>query len=92
MSNISFYSYGQLIKNRNNFKITDRVGINRFDTPSALFYKLLFYFSDESGLLGLDGIKMLFRFSQSQKAKEFTKRKFVGNWISAIMSLLKNAL
>lgn len=56
MSNISFYSYGDLIKNRNNFKITDRVGINRFDTPNALFYKLLFYFSDESGLLGLDGI------------------------------------
>jgi hypothetical protein len=56
MSNISFYSYGDLIKNRNDFKITDREGINRFDTPNALFYKLVFYFSDESGLLGLDGI------------------------------------
>lgn len=56
MSNVSFYSYGQLIKNRNDFRITDRVGINRFDTPNALFYKLVFYFSDESGLLGLDGI------------------------------------
>ena len=56
MSNISFYSYGDLIKNRNDFRITDRVGINRFDTPNALFYKLVFYFSDESGLLGLDGI------------------------------------
>ena len=56
MNNISFYSYGDLIKNRNDFRITDRVGINRFDTPNALFYKLVFYFSDESGLLGLDGI------------------------------------
>lgn len=56
MSNISFYSYGDLIKERNDFRITDRVGINRFDTPNALFYKLVFYFSDESGLLGLDGI------------------------------------
>ena len=56
MSNISFYSYGDLIKNRNDFRITDREGINRFDTPNALFYKLVFYFSDESGLLGLDGI------------------------------------
>ena len=56
MSNISFYSYGDLIKKRNDFRITDRVGINRFDTPNALFYKLVFYFSDESGLLGLDGI------------------------------------
>ena len=56
MSNISFYSYGDLIKNRNDFRITDRVGINRFDAPNALFYKLVFYFSDESGLLGLDGI------------------------------------
>ena len=56
MSNISFYSYGELIKNRNDFRITDRIGINRFDTPNARFYKLVFYFSDESGLLGLDGI------------------------------------
>ena len=56
MSNISFYSYGELIKRRNDFRITDRVGINRFDTPNSLFYKLVFYFSDESGLLGLDGI------------------------------------
>lgn len=56
MSNISFYSYGDLIYDRNRFRISDRVGINRFDTPNALFYKLVFYFSDESGLLGLDGI------------------------------------
>ena len=56
MSNISFYSYGELIKNRNDFRIAHKVGINRFDTPNALFYKLVFYFSDESGLLGLDGI------------------------------------
>ena len=56
MSNISFYSYGDLIYDRNRFRITDGVGINRFDTPNALFYKLVFYFSDESGLLGLDGI------------------------------------
>ena len=56
MSNISFYSYSNFFKNRSDFKITDRDGINRFDTPNALFYKLVFYFSDESGLLGLDGI------------------------------------
>lgn len=56
MSNISFYSYGDLIYDRNRFRITDKEGINRFDTPNALFYKLVFYFSDESGLLGLDGI------------------------------------
>ena len=56
MSNISFYSYGDLIYDRNKFRISDKVGINRFDTPNALFYKLVFYFSDESGLLGLDGI------------------------------------
>lgn len=56
MSNISFYSYGDLIQTRNHFKMVDRVGVNRFDTPGALFYKLVFYFSDESGLLGLNGI------------------------------------
>ena len=56
MSNISFYSYGDFIRERNSFKIVDRAGINRFDTPGALYYKLVFYFSDESGLLGLNGI------------------------------------
>ena len=31
----------------------DSVGPNRFDSPAALYYKIVFYFSDEHGLLGL---------------------------------------
>ena len=56
MSNNTFYSYGDFIKARNTFRSVSYDGINRFDAPTALYYKLLFYFSDESGLLGLDGI------------------------------------
>jgi hypothetical protein len=56
MSNITFYDYSRFIKDRNAFKTVDYEGINRYDAPSALYYKLVFYFTDESGLLGLDGI------------------------------------
>ena len=51
-----FYSYGDFIKNRRDFKVVDSNGVNRFDSPSALYYKLIFYFSDENGLLGIDNI------------------------------------
>lgn len=51
-----FYSYTDFVEERNNFKIVDRVGINRYDSPAALYYKLVFYFTNDSGLLGLNDI------------------------------------
>ena len=52
MSNF-LYSYTDFIRDRINFKKVDSVGPNRFDSPAALYYKIVFYFSDEHGLLGL---------------------------------------
>jgi hypothetical protein len=51
-----FYSYTDFVNERINFKKVDRVGINRYDSPAALYYKLVFYFTEDSGLLGLNGI------------------------------------
>jgi hypothetical protein len=75
MSNISFYSYGDLIKERNQFRMVDFEGLGRFDTPSALFYKLVFYFSDESGLLGLNGING-FNDNVQERLSGFTHDKY----------------
>lgn len=51
-----FYSYTDFIEERNNFKIVDRTGLNRYDSPTTLYYKLIFYFTEDSGLLGLNGV------------------------------------
>lgn len=51
-----FYSYTDFVKERNSFKIVDRTGLNRYDSPAALYYKLVFYFTEDSGLLGLNDI------------------------------------
>jgi hypothetical protein len=51
-----FYSYTDFVKERINFKKVDREGINRYDSPAALYYKLVFYFTEDSGLLGLHGV------------------------------------
>ena len=55
MSNF-FYSYTDFIKDRINFKRVDTTGPNRFDSPAALYYKIVFYFSDENGLLGINNV------------------------------------
>lgn len=55
-----FYSYTDFVNERINFKKVDRVGINRYDSPAALYYKLVFYFTEDSGLLGLNGIHSAF--------------------------------
>ena len=55
MSNF-FYSYTDFIKDRINFKRVDTTGPNRFDNPAALYYKIVFYFSDENGLLGINNV------------------------------------
>ena len=47
---------GVTTNERINFKKVDRVGINRYDSPAALYYKLVFYFTEDSGLLGLNGV------------------------------------
>lgn len=51
-----FYNYTNFVEERINFKKVDRVGINRYDSPAALYYKLVFYFTEDSGLLGLNDI------------------------------------
>lgn len=51
-----FYSYTDFVKERINFKKVDGEGINRYDSPSALYYKLVFYFTKDSGLLGLNDV------------------------------------
>ena len=51
-----FYSYTDFIKDRINFKRVDTTGPNRFDSPAALYYKIVFYFSDENGLLGINNV------------------------------------
>lgn len=55
MSNF-FYSYTDFIRDRINFKRVDTTGPNRFDSPAALYYKIVFYFSDENGLLGINNV------------------------------------
>jgi len=54
MESNTFYSYSDFIRNRKNFKIVNDADI--FDTPAALFYKIIFYFNDEQGFLGVDRI------------------------------------
>ena len=51
-----FYSYTDFVNERINFKKVDREGINRYDSPAALYYKLVFYFTKDSGLLGLNDV------------------------------------
>jgi len=51
-----FYSYTDFIRDRINFKRVDTSGPNRFDNPAALYYKIVFYFSDENGLLGINNV------------------------------------
>lgn len=54
MESNTFYSYSDFIRNRKNFKIVNDADI--FDAPAALFYKIIFYFNDEQGFLGVDRI------------------------------------
>ena len=51
-----YYTYKDLIDSRNKFVQVDRNGVNRFDVPGAIYFKILFYFSDENGLLGIENI------------------------------------
>jgi hypothetical protein len=53
-SNNTYYSYLDFIRNRKDFKVVNSEDI--FDNPSALFYKIIFYFNKENGLLGTDKI------------------------------------
>ena len=50
------YSYTDFIRERNFFRMVDDKGMNRYDSPSALYYKIVFYFTDDSGLLGIYNI------------------------------------
>lgn len=50
------YSYTDFINERANFVRVDRTGVNRYDSPANLYFKLVFYFTDESGLLGISGV------------------------------------
>lgn len=50
------YSYTDFIRERNFFKMVDDKGINRYDSPAALYYKIVFYFTDDNGLLGVYNI------------------------------------
>jgi hypothetical protein len=36
--------------------MVDDKGINRYDSPAALYYKIVFYFTDDNGLLGVYNI------------------------------------
>lgn len=47
------YSYTDFIRERNFFKMVDDKGMNRYDSPSELYYKIVFYFTDDNGLLGV---------------------------------------
>lgn len=53
-NNNTYYSYLDFIRNRKDFKVVNSEDI--FDNPSALFYKIIFYFNNENGLLGTDKI------------------------------------
>lgn len=57
MSNF-LYSYTDFIRDRINFKKVDKSGPNRFDSPASLYYKIVFYFSEENGLLGINNINV----------------------------------
>ena len=50
------YSYTDFINERANFVQVDKTGVNRYDSPANLYFKLVFYFTDESGLLGISGV------------------------------------
>lgn len=50
------YSYTDFIRERNFFKMVDDKGMNRYDSPAALYYKIVFYFTDDNGLLGIYNI------------------------------------
>lgn len=47
------YSYTDLINSRRNFIRTAREGAAEYDDPEALYFKILFGFSDEYGLLSV---------------------------------------
>lgn len=47
-------SYADLIKSFQNFKKVDHEGFNRFDSPANLYFKIVFYFNEDNGLLGLN--------------------------------------
>lgn len=55
-NSFAYYTYKDLIDSRNKFVQVDRNGVNRFDVPGAIYFKILFYFSDENGLLGIENI------------------------------------
>lgn len=58
MNNTTLYTYADLMKDRNNFRMVDYTGSGRYDNPSSLFFKLVFYFSDSYGLLGSEEIDL----------------------------------
>lgn len=58
MTNTTLYTYADLMKDRNNFRMVDYTGAGRYDNPSSLFFKLVFYFSDSYGLLGSEEIDL----------------------------------
>ena len=72
-----FYSYTDFIKDRINFKRVDTSGPNRFDSPAALYYKIVFYFSDENGLLGINNVTVN-NTDTSVKAAVNVKAPFTG--------------
>ena len=60
----ALYSYTELIKDRDNFRKVDFEGINKYDNPTALYFKILFYFDEPNGLLAIDNLDL---FSQNEK-------------------------
>lgn len=52
-----YINYSELIKSLQNFKRVDYEGFNRFDSPSSIYFKIIFYFNEDQGLLGLNQMK-----------------------------------
>jgi len=50
-------SYKDIIQSFRSFKKVDSKGFNRFDSPANLYFKIVFYFNEDQGLLGLDNMK-----------------------------------
>ena len=74
-SNNTYYSYLDFIQHRKDFKVVNSEDI--FDNPSALFYKIIFYFNNENGLLGTDKIleNEITQFDNNYKISDFDDYK-----------------
>lgn len=78
MSNI-LYNYKDLISDIRRFKRVDSDGMGRFDTPSATYFKVCFYFDQENGLLGTEGM-------------DFTKNDITNSFTTKISALTSDTV